>query len=167
MKDARLAANISQERKAKAYGGMCRSEGGKAHSDAKEDRSLVKQMVKPAALTGRATGGAAKKKAPKTQVNVVVAPRSGQAVPVAAGQAPGAVRGPSLSSAPAAPVANPSTQGGGLAALQGIRPVPAKKGGAIKRELGGKVQKVTGYRAGSESGEGRLERAEHMRKGKK
>ena len=137
MKDARLAANISQERKAKAYGGMCRSEGGKAHSDAKEDRSLVKQMVKPAALTGRATGGAAKKKAPKTQVNVVVAPAR-STVPVAAG-----------------------------AALQGIRPVPAKKGGAIKRELGGKVQKVTGYRAGSESGEGRLERAEHMRKGKK
>lgn len=35
--------------------------GGSVHSDEKMDRSLVKKMVKPAALTGKKCGGKAKK----------------------------------------------------------------------------------------------------------
>lgn len=103
-----------------------------AHSDAKEDRSLVKKMVKKEALTGRARGGMLPgekgkgKAAPKSQTNILIAPRGGgdrAGMPPASG---GAMPGPAaMPSGPAGP---------------GMPPMGAKKGGKIaKRDMGGGV----------------------------
>ena len=131
---------------------------GSRHPDEREDRAMVKKMVKKEALTGKKHGGAAKApsaaKKPKTQVNVVVAPRGGSApASAASGAAPG-MAGPSPAAAPT----------GGLGALSGMPP-QAKRGGAIKKHASGGA--ITGYDAGSVSGEGRLEKVEHMTKIKK
>lgn len=155
------------------------------HPDAKEDKALVRKMVKPDALTGkaacggamkradggRAKGGAAKdKKGGKgPNINIAIAPRNGgdragmpPASPMAA--APGAGPMPSRPLPPVAPP--PGGPAGGLGALKGPMPggpgpIPAKHGGKIKRATGGKV---SGYDAGAGSGEGRLEKEEHMKK---
>ncbi len=37
-------------------------EGGMVHSDAREDKAMIKKMVKPAALTGKKCGGKVGKK---------------------------------------------------------------------------------------------------------
>ena len=146
-----------------------------AHPDEKQDRKLVDKMVKKDALTGRSCGGSAKRasggttkakadsgKKPRTQVNIVVAPKGqGQAGPA---QAP--MPGPAgvAPSRPAGPVVPPPsgpsgpTPAGGLAALG--RP-GAKCGGKIARAIGGKI---TGYDAGSGSGEGRLEKERKERR---
>ena len=51
---------------AKQLGGQsqvkCYAKGGAVkHDDAKEDKAMIKKMVKPEALTGKACGGKAKK----------------------------------------------------------------------------------------------------------
>jgi len=150
---------------------MLGGNGTSPHTDEAADRSLVKKMVKPSSLTGKKTGGtchskggAAGKKRPKTQVNVVVAPRGdgARAVPVpVGGPTPGAA-GATLPSRPSAPAVPPT---GGLGALAGA-PM-AKRGGKIKkRAAGGLVKRVTGYDAG-DNGIGRLEKAAHMRRMRK
>lgn len=58
-----------------ATGGMP-MRGGAGHEDAKEDRAMIKSMVKPSALEGRARGGNVKPKH-HTSVNVIVAPQGG------------------------------------------------------------------------------------------
>ena len=131
------------------------------HSDEKADRALVHKMVKPKALTGKAkggechaNGGPAKHKKAKTQVNVIVPQSPARAVPVPVGPAPGAGPAPMPSRGPA-PVAPAGA------------PMPAaKRGGKIKRASGGSVMKIHGYDAGAGSGEGRIEKEEHMRRHK-
>jgi hypothetical protein len=132
---------------AKSVHEKLRAMGGMAHSDEKEDRSLVKKMVKPHALTGHADGGRAHKGKGKghTQVNVIV-PQRGQtrAVPV---PVPVPVRG-----AGAGPVVGMPSRT--VAPPPSIVPSGTmKKGGKVHRANGGKT-----YHAGSESGLGRLEK---------
>jgi hypothetical protein len=139
------------------------------HPDEKKDRKL-KQKVKPEALTGRARGGKTEKSGGKgkgTQVNVLVAPRGGQgqagpsATPQGATPGPAAVL-PSRQPVPAAPPAPQAGPAGGLAALQGVKPLGVKRGGSVKRRAaGGAVGK---FDAGAESGKGRLEKAAHQRR---
>ncbi len=140
-----------------------------AHSDERQDRGLVKKMVKKEALTGRKQGGAAPagKGKPKSQVNVVIAPRGG---PDHADMAPpvGAMPGPAaLPSRPAVPVAPPMRGPAPAAPVPGMG---AKRGGKIepkKRANGGPIGNVTkpktmkGYDAGAGSAEGRLEKEKH------
>lgn len=134
-----------------------------AHSDVAADKKLVKKMVKPDALTGRAAGGKAPSKSKsksgkgKTSVNIVVAPRAGgdRPVPVPV-PAPGVGAGPgAMPSRP--PVPPPPSPG--LAGLRNAPPPgvgPMAKGGKVKkRASGGRV-----YDAGAATGEGRLEKAE-------
>ena len=177
-----LKASIAKSHNEK----MSKMLGNGKHPDAKEDKALVKKMVKPDALTGKACSGGAMKRADggathakggaakgkgKTNINVVVAPRGGgdragmpPVSPMAA--APGAGPMPSRPMPPVAPPPGPGGPAGGLGALKGPMPggpgpIPAKHGGKIKRAAGGKV---SGYDAGAGSGDGRLEKEEHMRK---
>jgi hypothetical protein len=136
-----------------------------AHSDVAEDKKLVKKMVRPDALTGRAAGGAAPKKSGgkgkgKTQVNVIVAPRAGgdRPVPVPV-PASGAGAGPSgpMPSRPPVPPPSPSGPPPGLAGLRNAPPPgagPMAKGGKVKRRANGGAT----YTAGAASAEGREEK---------
>jgi hypothetical protein len=134
--------------------------GGVSHSDEAADRALVKKMVKPEARTGHAAGGAAKPK-PKGKgatVNVVVAPRGeSRPVPVpvpvgGAAQAPGPL---SPSPAPAPPQKKPMRVVNVPAPQGPLGPLPAKRGGAIKKRAAGGSVKQTG----GDNGVGRIEKA--------
>lgn len=106
------------------------------HSDVKEDRAMIKGMVKPSALTGKAKGGAAKAKSKgkgKTQVNVVVAPSSG-------GASSGRMGGATMPASTAPMMAMG----------------PRKKGGRVAKANGGGVKHVISDGAGG--GKGRLEK---------
>jgi hypothetical protein len=161
-----------------------------AHPDKREDRSLVKKMVKPAALTGRKHGGEAGEKramggampagkhkgksAPKSQTNILIAPRGGGSpAPGMLPASPAAMAGPAgVPSSPPRPVSAPMpprpAPGPGIGAM-GAMP-GAKKGGKVaakehkKLAAGGEVGNLTkpkplkGYDAGAGSGEGRLEK---------
>lgn len=56
VKNAKQALAIAMSEGKKA---MKKNHGGMAHDDVMEDKALIKKMVKPAALTGKAMGGAA------------------------------------------------------------------------------------------------------------
>jgi hypothetical protein len=175
-----------------------------SHPDEKEDRALIKKMVKPADLTGRKHGGEAdgKKraaggalpgekpkhkgsKAPKSQTNILIAPRGGGLpAPGMLPASPAAMAGPAggLPSGPPRPMPapmppRPMAGGPGIGAM-GAMPAGAKKGGKVaahkghKRAAGGEVmgkdvgnvtkpKTLKGYDAGACSGEGRLEKMEH------
>jgi hypothetical protein len=136
-----------------------------AHSDVAEDKSLVKKMVKPDALTGRAAGGKVHSKKgggkgkAKTAVNIVIAPRAGgdRPVPVPV-PASGAGAGPAPMPS-RAPVSPPPSVSPGVGALAGPRQMPPgagpmAKGGAVKKRAnGGKV-----FDAGAATGVGREEK---------
>jgi hypothetical protein len=166
MKHLREQARKSAEAKVKAHGGNVH--GSHVHSDAAEDKSMIKRMVKPEALTGRAHGGKSPSKGghkPGTKVNVIVAPHVGnRPVPV-----PVPVQGGSAGSvgvAPSRPVVRPAAPAG-LAGLAGPAPAPnapLKCGGKAHRAHGGRVGH---FEAGAGSGEGRLEKTEHEKRRRK
>jgi hypothetical protein len=163
-----------------------------AHPDEREDRSLVKKMVKPAALTGRKHGGEAGEKramggavpggkhkgksAPKSQTNILIAPRGGGSpAPGMLPASPAAMAGPGPAMPSRPPVSAPMpplpAAGPGIGAMGAMPGV--KKGGKVaakehkKRASGGEVGNLTkskplkGYDAGACSGEGRLEKMDH------
>ena len=161
-KDVRAAAHKSQaDKKANML-------KGHSHADEREDKSLVKRMVKKDALTGKANGGSTKK--PKAALNIIVAPGKSGAAPVPGGRVPS----PSPSAQAAPPPARPP-MGGGLSALGNMppnsQPMPpragpaqfgAKKGGAVKRRADG--GSVSWLKSGAGSGEGRLEKEKHSKR---
>ena len=161
---------IKNDVKAAKVGRVARLTGGSVHSDEPADRALVKTMVKPASLTGRKDGGKTKAK-PKggTKVNVIVAPRGqDRPVPVPVPVGGAAVPGPVPSRAPAQP---PQSQPAPMRVVnvpppQGpLGPLPAKRGGAIKKRADGGGVKFT---AGAGTGKGRLEKADAQKgKGRK
>lgn len=115
----------------------------KKHPDVKEDRGLVKKMVKKEALTGRSQGGAmphGKGKSPKSQVNVVIAPRGGAdragPGPVSPAAAPGPVAMPSRPVVPVAVSRPPMAPPGGLGAM-GPMSAGAKRGGPVEGKRDG------------------------------
>jgi hypothetical protein len=159
MKHYREEARKSMESKVKVHGGTCKAHGGAAHPDAAEDKAMVKRMVKPEALSGRAKGGASPKKG-GTKVNVIVAPHVGnRPVPV-----PVPVQGGAAGSAgamPSRPVVRPAASPS-LAGLAGTDS-PLKTGGKAHRANGGKVGH---FEAGAGSGDGRLQKTEHQKRRK-
>ena len=138
--------------------------GGKVkHDDEKEDRALFKKMIHEhdtkvhgkksgGRLDKYARGGRAKgKHKGHTNVNIVVAPH---------GPHPAVGAAPALPPAPPLPPGGGGPMGGpppGMMPPPG-GPPPMKRGGKIKFARGGKIGKH-GYTAGSESGEGRLQKA--------
>jgi len=145
-------------------GGMVKrkahAKGGKAeHPDVKEDKALVRKMVKKEALTGkkeggeaksrmaRATGGRARKGKTDIKINILSAAPQRQQMP--AGMMPPAP--------PAAPPQLPPALAGAAGAPPAI-PMGAVPG----RKAGGRITKVAkSYKdmeAGSGSGEGRLQK---------
>lgn len=156
-RDIRADAMASHAKRQHMY-----ARGGEVHSDAKEDRALIKDMVKPqdlkkradgGSVEGRARGGKADRPKGKTVVNVIIPPSAGAAPPmmpphppVMAGPPPGAMPSPGM--APHPPMA-------------GMGPMPPPGGPPMMppRARGGRM---TG---GAESGVGRLEKAEGGFKG--
>jgi len=158
MKQYRDQARKSMESTVKAHGGTLKA-GDVSHPDAAEDRSMVKSMVKPEALSGRAKGGASPKKG-GTKVNVIVAPRVGNRpvpvpVPVSGSAAGPSGVGPSR---PLVQPAAPNSLAGLNAPQEGL-----KRGGRPRRASGGKVGK---FDAGAGSGVGRIEKTEHQKRRK-
>ncbi len=162
----REKSHKNAQSRVKAHGGMPgRATGGKVgHPDVMEDRKVIKEMVKPSALTGRADGGRAPKgqHKGKTQVNVVVAPRGeDRPVPVPVPNGVGPAGPAPMPSRPVPPPAMPVAAGAPNIGNLPARPMGAKSGGKVsKRAAGGKVHME--YGAGS--GPGRLEKIEEYGK---
>ena len=134
------------EHRGKADALLARSGYGK-HPDAPQDRALVREMVKPAALK-RARGGHVKE-AKKSQVNILIAPQSHDDP----GRPPIDPRVLAAAAGPRAPVA-PHPMGapaGGMGAPMG--PGGMKRGGGVKMTAGGG------------SAEGRMEKVKLYGKG--
>lgn len=131
--------------------------GGSAHSDVKEDKALIRKMVKGVAL--RADGGAVKARADKvsrakggrvkgTTVNVIVAPK-GQEQPAAPMMA---APPPMPPKPPMAPPIAPAPMAAAAPGLGGMPPMPPrsdggrayKKGGAVKSMKKSKSMKMSG-----------------------
>ncbi len=148
MKEIRKAVEVAKGASLKRY------TGGETHSDEGADRSLIKQMVKPEARTGRANGGKAKAKKPSVSVNVIAPQGQGRPVPVPVPVSGGATAapGPMPSRVPGPP---PPTRVMQVPPPSGpLGPLGSKNGGKIKkRAAGGKIT------AGADSGLGRLEKA--------
>ena len=150
MQDFKDKAQKNLTDRIKSYGGTPgRAAGGSTHSDAKQDRALVKSMVEPSALKRAAGGHVKAPKKPQTSVNIVIAPKGADNAPIGAGSAAPLVP-PRLAPRPAPVPAPAPTPDGPMPA----GPMGAKRGGAIKRAAGGKV----GMTAGAASGEGRIEK---------
>lgn len=125
-------------------GGDGKANGG--HSDVKEDKAMVRKMVKPSALTGHAHGGKAAHKGHKPGPSA--ATLLARPVP-----AQGSEMGPSGGVQP--PMAAPS----GLGGMQTVIPAGGglKHGGRAHRADGGRTTKHH-MKAGAGTGEGRLEK---------
>ena len=115
-----------------------RARGGRAHSDAAEDREIVRKMVKPASLK-RARGGRAKHSG-RTNVNVIVG-HGGQQPPMPMLPPPPPPR-PPMGPPPGLPPGGPPP-GMGAGPPPGLPPggpppglppgLPRKRGGAVPR----------------------------------
>lgn len=157
MKDAKAQAKSMHAKRVASLGGKSTSKhpgyaaGGAVHGDEREDRALVKGMVKPSALK-RADGGRVKKAKGDTNVTIVVTqPPAGGSDGPAAGAGPMMPPSPALAAAvaPRSPVAAPMTPPPGLGGVAGLG------GSGMGRADGGRVK------AGAGSGIGRLQ---HNRK---
>lgn len=104
--------------------GYQRAEGGAAHSDARQDKAMIRKMVKPDALDLK-RGGKAKKGA--THVNIMIGQPSG-AGPAGAGVPPQTPPRPPMPLPPAGAMAGPSPGIGGVAG-----PMPRKRGGGVRQ----------------------------------
>lgn len=125
--------------------------GGAVHSDVKEDKALIKKMVRPSAMKvsgaapksrmdrpGRASGGRVKK-APQTNIHINVTPPSSNA-PLAASAAPGGL--PAPRPAPPPMPAPPGLAGPGAPPL----PTGLPPGGPLAmRAKGGRVKPGPGW----------------------
>lgn len=133
------------DHRGKADALLARSGYGK-HPDAPQDRALVREMVKPAALK-RARGGHVKE-AKKSQVNILIAPQSHDDP----GRPPVDPRMMAAAVGPRAPIApHPMAPPGGMAAPMG--PGGMKRGGGVKMNAGGgsaegRIEKVRLYGKG-------------------
>jgi len=139
MKEIKAAARSAHAAKVRAMGGSVKN-----HPDIKEDKALVRHMVKPEALK-RAAGGpvgvpmpgksahrAHKGKSGKTNVNILVAPHGGSEG--AAGAGPGTP--PAPVPAPPPPMRTPPMPMTGAGGLPGTPPggmgmPPRKRGGKV------------------------------------
>lgn len=144
---------------------LTRACGGSAkHPDAKEDKSLVKNMVKSSSLKvegrkngGRldryARGGAVKKGA--TNVNVIIAPSSPKEAtqtPAIPGMGP-AVMGPSPVPPPRPPMAPPPGMPMGGPQAVGAMPPPIRMdGGRVGYKKGGAVKSGAAWEEGLRNG---------------
>lgn len=119
--------------------------GGSAHSDVKEDKALIKKMVKGTAL--RADGGGVRARADKvsrakggrvkgTTVNVIVAPKQ-QDTPAAPPMA--AMPPPMPPKPPMAPPSAPAAMGA-VPGLGGMPPMPPRSDGGRAYKKGGAVR---------------------------
>lgn len=122
-----------------AHPGKHHASGGAAHSDAAEDRAMIKHMVKPSALN-RAHGGKVHKGKGHTKINIVVGQPGGGGqqpvpvpVPVPAGGPMGGPGGP-MGARPPMPMPGPGGPGmAGVGALGGTAGMPRKRGGACRK----------------------------------
>lgn len=173
--------------------------GGRVHSDEKEDRALIKKMVKkddlkaPGKASGGrldkfARGGGTKHKKGGTHINILVAPKGGEAaaLPGGAGGPPPGAGGPPPMMPPKGPPGMPPGAGGPPMGAGGppMMPPPGAGGPPMMRKAGGRTpsglstsgnlkawsdraKSNTKYakggkvamKAGADSGEGRLEKA--------
>ena len=122
------------------------------HSDEKEDRQLIKKMVKPEDLRPeRAKGGSVKSKK-GTTVNVIIAPQGGDKPGMPQGMPPGPPMPPPSVVPP--PVARPIPP----MPPQGMPQTPMGGPPGMMRKDGGSVHKYPEMDAGAMSGPGRIEK---------
>lgn len=148
------AHKVQKDRVGKMTAGYAK--GGMAHSDAAQDKAMIKKMVKGTAL--RADGGAVRPRADRparakggrvkgTNINIIVAPKSGDAPAMAAPPMP--PKPPMAPPAPPVPAMGPQA---GLGGMPPMPPGPPRSEGGRAYKKGGAVTIAKGYTPVQHSG---------------
>lgn len=148
----------------KHVGGM--KKGGAAHSDAAEDKALIKKMVKPAARTERASGGRTGKG--KTNINILInAGGKPDQTAGAPGIPPGLKPPPMPMMPPGGPGgAPPMPSGMPMGGAGGPPGLPPGMGMPMPRQRGGRTnESYMSLKGGAGSGLGRLQKAHDRARG--